>query len=177
MRLTILAILLTTSVIAQEAKYTITTNDGAVYKAKSYNSKVKKFKFTVENGKEKEISYGELKSIKFVRKINRRSKPLDVELRFVRISERNGILMRILKEGRCNLYVHEFNYLHYYVLRDGEQIATPIYLKQIISNNFKKTALEYFDDCKEVTDRIKKKKFWKKNIPEMVEYYNNNCVK
>ena len=175
MRLTILAILFASCIFAQEAKYTIATKDGNVYKVKSYNSKFKVFKFTLTNGQQREISYENLESIKFIRQRNRRSEPLDVTLEFVRISERNGTLMRVLKKGKCNLYVHEFDYLHYYVVRDGEQIATPIYLKQIISNNFKKTALEYFKDCKEVTNRIKKKEFWKKNIPEMVEYYNNNC--
>lgn len=175
MRLSIILVFFATSLFAQKTVYTITTIDNIEYKAKSYNSKFKKFKFTTTNGKELEVPYNQLKSIKYSEKRKRKSKPEIITLKFIRISERNGVLMKVLKEGKCDLYVHQFQYLHYYVLRSGEKIATPIYLKQIISNNFKKTALEYFKDCENVTDKIKKKEFWKKNIPEMVEYYNNNC--
>lgn len=175
MRLSIILFFFVSNLFAQKTIYTITKTDNTEYKAKTYNSKFKKFKFTTTNGQELEIPYNQLESIKYTEKENRKSKSENITLKFIRISERNGVLMKVLKEGKCNLYVHEFEYLHYYVLRKNEQIATPIYLKQIISNNFKKTALEYFKDCKKVTDKIKKKKFWKKNIPEMVDYYNNNC--
>lgn len=175
MRLSIILFFFVSSLFAQETIYTIKTNDNKEYKAKTYNSKFKKFKFNTTNGKEFEISYNQLESIEYTRKINKKSKPENITLKFIRISERNGVLMRVLKEGKCNLYVHEFQYLHYYVLRKDEQIATPIYLKQIISNNFKETALEYFKDCKKVTDKIKSKHFGKKNIPEMIDFYNKNC--
>ncbi|GAB1858688.1 hypothetical protein MHTCC0001_35280 [Flavobacteriaceae bacterium MHTCC 0001] len=175
MRLSIMLFFFVSNLFAQKIIYTITKTDNTQYKAETYNTKFKKFKFTTTDGQELEMAYNQLGSIEYFENRYKKLKPENITLKFIRFSERNGVLMKVLKEGKCNLYVHEFQYLHYYVLRKDEHIATPIYLKQTISNNFKKTALEYFKDCKKVTDKIKKKEFWKKNIPEMVEYYNSNC--
>ena len=177
MRLTILFLFIVSSAFAQKTIYTITKTDKTEYKAKSYSDKFKKLRITTIDNKKIDIPYNQLEKIKFVEKKKRRSKPKNVTLKFIRISKRNGVLMKVLKEGNCDLYVHEFQYKHYYVLRNEEQIATPIYLKQILSNNFKKTALNYFKDCRKLTEKIKTKEFTKKNISKMVDYYNSTCEK
>ena len=177
MRLTILFFFFVSLLYGQKTTYKITKKDNTEYLAKSYSSKTKYLQFTTINGKEIKMRYTDLDKIEFEyeRKLKRKIIKEKKILKFIRFSNRNGVLMKLLKEGKCDLYVHEFQYLHYYVLRKGEQIATPIYLKQIISNNFKKTALDYFKDCNEVVKKIKTKHFTKKNISKMVDFYNSNC--
>jgi len=177
MRLIILFSFFVSFLYAQKTTYTITKKDNTEFLAKSYSSKTKYLQFTTINNKKIQIPYIELDNIEvdYEKKVKRKIEKGKKILKFIRISNRNGVLMKVLKEGKCNLYAHEFQYTHYYVLRKEEQIATPIYLKQILSNNFKKTAMQYFKDCDKVLKKIESKDFTKKNISEMIDFYNSNC--
>ncbi|WP_281233459.1 hypothetical protein [Flavobacterium gelatinilyticum] len=57
----------------------------------------------------------------------------------------------------------------FYVKRENEEFATDI----IFSFNIR--AKKYFADCKKVIEKIKNKKFTKKNIQDMVFFYNEYC--
>jgi hypothetical protein len=57
----------------------------------------------------------------------------------------------------------------YYTKRNSEEIATSI------TTSFSKTATKYFEDCGVLVQKIKTGKFLKKDIEEIVTYYNNYC--
>lgn len=86
-----------------------------------------------------------------------------------------------MNSGKCEVYEYR-DYsnvgisVNFYVLREKENIATWLGSKDFVSvMNFKKRALEYFKDCPIVLKKIKKK-FKRKKIPELIEFYNNNCL-
>ena len=57
----------------------------------------------------------------------------------------------------------------YYAKRKNEELATNI------TANFSKNTPKYFEDCGALVQKIKTKKFLKKDIEEIVTYYNNYC--
>jgi hypothetical protein len=67
-----------------------------------------------------------------------------------------------------NLEDSEVQY-KYFVKRKNEKLAT------IIHFNFKEKMLDYFSDCPILKKKIVQKIYTKKNIEEMINYYNNYC--
>ncbi len=70
----------------------------------------------------------------------------------------------------------EISRIDYYVKKTNEDKllligskGNPLYKK------FKKTAAKYFEDCPILVARINEKEFQVKNIPEMIEFYKENC--
>lgn len=57
----------------------------------------------------------------------------------------------------------------FYVKRKNAELATDI------SFSFKFRSKIYFSDCEKIIEKINNGKFNKKNIPEMVYYYNDYC--
>ncbi|AWI26374.1 hypothetical protein [Flavobacterium pallidum] len=55
----------------------------------------------------------------------------------------------------------------------SERDAYPVKLWSLLS--WKKKAKDYFKDCPELIEKIESKEFTSKNIPEMVDFYNNTC--
>lgn len=77
-----------------------------------------------------------------------------------------------------NLYYHKgFNQSSLYVKRNNEKYVTLLSTsgQVVFSKNFKKTASEYFNDCKELVSKIETGYYKKANITEMVEFYNDKC--
>ena len=65
----------------------------------------------------------------------------------------------------------------YYLSKENEDYVTTIaYIKSInVGKSFEKKAIEYFSDCPELVQKIKAKVFRKRDIEEIVKYYNSNC--
>lgn len=103
-------------------------------------------------------------------------------------------LMEVIEEGKVNLYKessfgiqigitggvgnsnfgaspilsHDYSAV-YYVKRKTEEYATDI------SFSFKSNSSRYFSDCKMLLQKIKKNEFRKKDIVEIVYFYNDYC--
>ena len=103
-------------------------------------------------------------------------------------------LMEVIEEGKVNLYKesslgynvgigvsasksgigagptlsYDFSTV-YYVQRKNEAYATDI------TFSFKNNTLKYFSDCKALVEKIKKREFIKKDIVDIVYYYNDYC--
>lgn len=175
--LILIALSLSISSFSQEQIYTITKTDGTIIKAKYFSERTKFIKYTTLNDEDFDLPYREFNKVQYTYQKNKKSEIKQVTARFINFSKRNGMVMILLKEGKCSLYMYYTSQggAHYCVIRENEQIATAIYLKQIISNNFKKTALKYFEDCPKILEKIKSKEFNKKNIQDMIDYYNDKC--
>ncbi|MEM6718329.1 MAG: hypothetical protein AAF611_03340 [Bacteroidota bacterium] len=63
------------------------------------------------------------------------------------------------------------DYGEFYVLREGEKIASPLITLRL-SRSFKKRAMEYFSDCPEIVAKLKDKTFRQEDIKEVVTMYN-----
>lgn len=178
-RILILVLFFTTLAYGQRTKivYNITTKDNKSYQTYSYSTKLKFIKFETFKGNKIELPYYLLDEINYKYKPNKRknTKFINETLRFIPISKRNGFLMSLITDGNCELYINAGNYIHYWVKRKNEPIATILYMKQILHNNFKKAAIDYFKDCPSLIEKVKSKKFTKKNIKEMVVFYNTEC--
>ena len=57
----------------------------------------------------------------------------------------------------------------YFVKRKNEEFAS------FFNSNSKKKMLDYFSDCPALKKKIDQNVFTKRNIEEMIEYYNNYC--
>ncbi|APY09537.1 hypothetical protein BWZ20_15045 [Winogradskyella sp. J14-2] len=161
---------------SQKQNITVTKKDGTVLSVKRYSSKVKYLKLVFENETTQELSYNQLDKIEYEYKD--RKKVEKITEQFVRMSERNGSMMKRVVSGECNLY-ENLGYqsvTYYYAKKDTDKVATKLGSNSFMDvANYKKAALEYFKDCPSIIKKIKKK-FKRKKIKELVEFYNNNCL-
>jgi len=70
---------------------------------------------------------------------------------------------------------HSYNIKNLFVSREGEEIVTHLGSNQLFTKNFKKAASTYFKDCPELVKKIQNKKLKKRDIKDIVEFYNNQC--
>lgn len=73
--------------------------------------------------------------------------------------------------GVSNSYTIE----NYYLKRTTETEAEHLGSNQWFTKNFKDAASAYFSDCPELVEKIKNKEYKKRDLVEIVEYYNNEC--
>ncbi|MCB0476047.1 MAG: hypothetical protein KDC69_10240 [Flavobacteriaceae bacterium] len=179
MRLLIPFLLFTILTFGQAKIYLITTTNGTEIKAKKYSPEEYFLRVKTLNNEIVKISYDELNKIQY--DITEKGEIRTITRKYVLISDDYGELMGLMVSGKCNLYLgtEPFGstpYINYFVLREGEQFATMIGSKSVISkHNFRKTALEYFKDCPQIIEKIEKD-FNRKKIMELVEFYNKNCL-
>ena len=64
------------------------------------------------------------------------------------------------------------DYNEFYILREGEEIASPLITFRI-SRSFRKRAMEYFSDCPAIVEKLEDKSYKKDDIKDVVESYNN----
>jgi hypothetical protein len=102
-------------------------------------------------------------------------------------------LMQRLIDGKVSLYldivangnytfmgsstIHSYNQSNlYFVQKDGE-VSAPMSPETVQARlkSFKRRATDYFKDCDGLVKKIKKKEFKKKDIFQIVEFYNSNC--
>ena len=71
--------------------------------------------------------------------------------------------------------IQSYNIVDYYVKRSNQQNATHLASNELFSKNFKKAASEFFSDCPLLVEKLQTKEFNKKDIKEIVTFYNENC--
>jgi hypothetical protein len=119
--------------------------------------------------------YGYAEKYQYIQ-LNEKSYPEIIEV----AQEGNITLYREIKVSNSIVDIMAYNYLKtnylesdvqykYYAKRKNETFPTPILF------NSKEKLLEYFSDCPVLKKKIIQKIFTKKNIEEMIEYYNNYC--
>lgn len=64
---------------------------------------------------------------------------------------------------------------NYYVLKDGVDGVVHLTSSQFFGKNFKKGASAYFKDCPSLVEKIQTREYKKRDIEEIIKYYNNNC--
>ncbi len=62
-----------------------------------------------------------------------------------------------------------------YVRREGEETATHLGSNQLFTKNFKKAASAFFGDCPTLVTKIENRDYTKRDIQEIVQFYNNEC--
>lgn len=179
MRISLLFIFITALSFSQEKDYIITKKNGTALSVKGYFSKAKYLKLKLKNENTQELPYSQLDKIEY--EIKNKRKIEKITKQFIRTSKNKGFLMTRIAEGNCNAYsITEASgggsSTTYYVKKNNEQIATRIGSRDlVVVYNYKKIALKYFEDCPKVITKIKKK-FKRKKIKELVEFYNANCL-
>jgi hypothetical protein len=176
----VISLLFNFYVFSQKKNCIVTKKDGTQLNIKNYRNKKQFLKLIFDDGTSQNLLYKDLDRIDFEIK-SKKNKLVKIVKQFVRISERNGILMELILDGKCKVFsckkaTRFGNYIRtfYYVQRDKENIATELGSDGLATENYKKRALEYFQECPKIINRIKSK-FRKKEIKELVIYYNNNC--
>lgn len=161
---------------SQIQNITVIKKDGTILNVKNYSSKVKFLKLIFENGKTQELPYDHLDRVEYEYKEKKKTEKI-VE-QFVRISERNGSMMKRIVSGECNLY-ENLGYqsvTYYYAKKETDRIATKLGSNSFVDTaNYRKAALDYFNDCPILIEKIKKK-YNRKKVKELIEFYNNNCL-
>lgn len=70
-----------------------------------------------------------------------------------------------------------FSIKSYYVKQKNEQEVTHLGSTDLFSKSFKKAAGSYFKDCPDLVKKIQNRESKKRDIREVVEYYNTECKK
>ena len=177
---------------AQKAPVKVGKRDGSVFTAvgKMKDNRIKIW----ENTKSKAY-YLDLSEIEFVhfrygkRKGDKMYRSVIVE------GKDNSIFLEELVRGEISLYkdftsnmvmgatpmgaggpmIQSYNIVDYYVKRSNQQNATHLASNELFSKNFKKAASEFFSDCPLLVEKLQTKEFNKKDIKEIVTFYNENC--
>ncbi|TVZ55251.1 hypothetical protein OD91_0497 [Lutibacter sp. Hel_I_33_5] len=75
-------------------------------------------------------------------------------------------------------YHFKIERIDYFLNKKTEDKLTLIGSKgNFLYKNFKKTASKYFGDCPTLVNKIQSKEFKLKHLPEILEFYKNNCNK
>uniref|UniRef100_UPI003305A725 hypothetical protein n=1 Tax=uncultured Croceitalea sp. TaxID=1798908 RepID=UPI003305A725 len=122
----------------------------------------------------------------------------DFELDEIRIGggTEGVVSASVLYRGKVNLYMHEIKHLsyadfgvngiihrgggtsqNYYIKKDKDPVPVFVYGKSTLSfgKSFRKTAMEYFKDCDELVEKIRKREFKRKHLIEIVYFYDKKC--
>lgn len=195
-----LTLLITLSSFSQNQKATLFFRDGTslegLARITNFGDKIK---FKKDKNSEK-IIYNSQK----VDKIVIRENDEDVTYQYKIIKNRKTpLLLEPLKEGKVTLYRdlkqgyspgmqmggygvggmgmnfgggRSYSISSYYVSKDNGNIVIHLGDKgTIFTKNFKKAASEYFKGCSELVKKIQSKEYRKRDVVEIVEYYNENC--
>lgn len=138
------------------------------------------------NRKSKKVKYG-AEQVKML--IFKNSDSETAYFEYIPILENKKGLFQVITSGKASLYarsvsvtsasgpaggfqVYSFNnFNEFYVIRDGEELASPMITARI-SRSFKKRAMEYFSDCSALVAKLENKTYQKEDIKEVMEEYN-----
>jgi len=188
----IITLLFFIPMIAQKQKAILFFKDGTELKGRAKISPTGKIKFRKSKEAEKQFfSSKELKSI-IIREFDK-----DIEYKYKVIEGKKTILLlEVLEEGKVTLYRtlrsgyvvgapgpngmpmggHSYSISNYYLSKDDKNLVVHLGARGTIFNkNFKKAASDYFKDCIMLVSKIQSKEFKKRDIVEIVEFYNENC--
>ncbi len=108
---------------------------------------------------------------------------------YKKTAEHGNTLLEQIEKGRLTLYIplgdyhwtakmtteanthHTYSNNNYYVAKKNEEIAVSLES----GKKFKKTASKYFSDCPDLVAKIQSKEYKKRDIVEIVKFYNENC--
>lgn len=65
---------------------------------------------------------------------------------------------------------------NYYLKRWGDDKVFHVGSNQLFKKDFKKAASQFFNDCPSLVEKIQSDEFIKRNIGEIVNYYNVHCL-
>ncbi len=68
-----------------------------------------------------------------------------------------------------------YNIKHSYVRKTDEEEAEHLASSNWISKNFKNSASNFFSDCPELVQKIENREFKKRDLKEIIEFYNTKC--
>jgi len=151
--------------------------------------------FKTENSKTKKYDFKDLKRVKIYNGDN-----FTTYIK-ARVADKNSdIVIEEVVLGKMNLYkkvtqghmvgapmgggigggapmmtTHYYSISSYYVRKKNEIEVTHLGSTSLFSKNFKKAASEYFSDCTSLVSKIQNKEFKKRDIEEIVTYYNTSC--
>lgn len=175
-----------TFLFSQKTKGTVTLIDGTILSG--YVSVSNKVKFK-SNLNAKAITY-DYQNCKEASVIDKKGKEKKYE--YIKLKEnKKPILLEIITDGFLRLYYQDntsytgnfggsgmggFNSKStYYVKKQTEDVAEKCAAFGYIGNSFKKFINDYFKDCQKLISKVENKEFKKKNLEEIVEFYNSNC--
>ncbi len=174
---------------AQQVKTTLYFKDGTVKSGYGKLANGDKVKFKKEK-KEKAVKYhfSLLKEVQF---------DLGNILTYVYLNVKNIEKPKVLKrivDGKISLYtlatggyapasnagggfggVYMYYINDFYVKKATSKSVTHLGSDQLFSKNFKKAASVFFKDCPSLVEKIQNEELKKRDIKEIVEYYNENC--
>ena len=192
----LLAFLVVLPLTAQKQKATLYFRDGTELKGKARITKSGKIKFR-KSQKSKKVFY----DYKEIDKILIRKEDIDVMYQYKILKNKSRpLILEIIKEGEITLFRtlktghnpgmmmgpgggapmmtggYSYSISNYYVSRDNESTVFHLGSKgTYFSKNFKKAASTYFKDCPKLVTKIQNKELKKRDIVEIVEFYNENC--
>lgn len=168
---------------AQKQEYMIYTKSGETYAAKKYSAQMDNISFK-SNGKKHTIVYSQLDKIVSSGKSDKHN----YLKKYIYYSDTYGTLMKELVAGKVSLFerveliptgggptgMSFQNKVSYYVKRIDETVAKNIGINEIFIN-YKKTSKDFFSDCPELVSKLENKEFKRKELDEVVIFYNDNC--
>ncbi len=188
----ILAFLVALPMVAQKQEAILHFKDSTVLKGLAKITHTKGILFKKAKGEEKiEYTFEELKYIE----IKEKKKSKEFTTYSYRILPESGYtLLKQIEVGKVNLYKF-FDVFHssksgpngsmtsksssisrYYIAKENEETLTNLGINGLeFGKRFKKNASSYFSDCPELVLKIKKRKFKKKHIQDVVKFYNESC--
>ncbi|MBJ2174550.1 hypothetical protein JBL43_09895 [Aureibaculum sp. A20] len=190
--LIIIAFLFVMPLAAQKNVAKLYFNDGTEKTGLAKITYKNEIKFREENGGKKEIYNSD--GIKCIEIFNIYEKPRKKTYCYKKINENNPILLRQVINGKLSLYVLDTtthgsmagpngsvfmtgnSSSSYYVCKGDDEIVTHLGDRgNLFSKNFIKAASEYFKDCPELVKKIEDKAYKKRDIEEVVNFYNKDC--
>lgn len=180
---------------SQNQKATLYLKNGDTIQGLAYITAFGEIKFR-NNKKSKKLIYSPDKIIKF--ELNERDSKNTYIYKSVQGEQRSSSLkpMILITEGKIDLYrITEsgasapmgfgdmagmngsYSRDTYYVSRDDSDNVTKLTTEgTLFGKNFKKVASEYFFDCKILVYYIQKGIYRKRNIEDIVKFYNAKCI-
>ena len=149
--------------------------------------KAKKEYFTFEEVDTLKVYYDFVPKIYVLVKIKNRSVPKVLELAR---AGRNVVYYRDIIQGNIAPMAFSsmgsggsmisgggyINIKHSYVRKTNEEEAEHLASSNWISKNFKKSASSFFSDCPELVGKIQNSEFRKRDLKEIIEFYNTKCL-
>lgn len=170
--------------------FTITTKNGKTYKTKKYGIKtalkIKEIKFKTIDGDKKTLSLSQIDKIVSTGKKDRHN----FTEKYIKYSKTKSDLMTEVISGKVSLYLRSQTSVgaptgmgapstntstSYYIIKEGQNIAKYIKGNNIAYGKFKTNAIKFFSDCESLVTKLKKNKYKRKHLEEIVTYYNEEC--
>jgi len=173
-------------VFSQKQQYSVVTLSGTTYVTKDYSSNNKEITFKTEEGKTLSIPFKQLDKIISSGKKEKHN----YTDKYIMYSKSKGDLMRELVDGNCSLYLRSTTSMNgvgamgipttttsneFYVIKKGQKTAKYLKGNNLAYGAFKKNVQKFFSDCEVLLKKIDEREFKRKDVQEIVVFYNENC--